>query len=103
MIKTLIWNIRPVRTQHDFQMVISMHREYGFFIVSLMEPFQKAGYIQRYRRRLGMDAAYSNINGKIWLLFDSVVEWELLIDTEQQVTIKVYHQDIGKHTMMTFV
>jgi len=50
-----------------------------------------------------MDAAYSNINGKIWLLFDSVVEWELLIDTEQQVTIKVYHQDIGKHTMMTFV
>ncbi|XP_009624636.1 uncharacterized protein [Nicotiana tomentosiformis] len=50
-----------------------------------------------------MDVAYSNINGKIWLFFDSVVEWELLIDVEQQVTIKVYHQVIGKYIMMTFV
>ncbi|XP_070046820.1 uncharacterized protein [Nicotiana tomentosiformis] len=32
-----------------------------------------------------------------------MVEWELLIDTEQQLTIKVYHQEIGKYIMMTFV
>ncbi|XP_009601161.2 uncharacterized protein [Nicotiana tomentosiformis] len=50
-----------------------------------------------------MDNAYSNINGKIWLFLDIVVEWELLIDTEQQVTIKVYHKDIGKHIILTFV
>ncbi|OIT29625.1 hypothetical protein A4A49_57336, partial [Nicotiana attenuata] len=83
MIKTLIWNIRSVRTQQAYQRMINMHKEYGFFIFSLMEPFQKDGHIQRYRIRLGMDAAYSNINGKIWLLFDSVMDWELLIDTEQ--------------------
>nr|XP_009759375.1 PREDICTED: uncharacterized protein LOC104211932 [Nicotiana sylvestris] len=50
-----------------------------------------------------MEAAISNVNGKIWLFFDSVVEWDLLIDTEQQMTIRVYHQDLGKYIMMTFV
>ncbi|XP_070045084.1 uncharacterized protein [Nicotiana tomentosiformis] len=80
-----------------------MQREHGFFIMALIEPFQNARHIQRYTRRLGMDTAVSNINGKIWLFFDVVVEWELLMDTEQQVTIKVYHQGIGKHIMMIFV
>ncbi|XP_016445653.1 uncharacterized protein LOC107770832 [Nicotiana tabacum] len=50
-----------------------------------------------------MDAAISNVNGKIWFFLDSVVQWDLLIDTEQQLTIRVYHQDIGKYIMMTFV
>nr|XP_016459646.1 PREDICTED: uncharacterized protein LOC107783182 [Nicotiana tabacum] len=50
-----------------------------------------------------MDAAISNVNGKIWIFLDSVVQWDLLIDTEQQLTIRVYHQDIGKYIMMTFV
>ncbi|XP_009622845.1 uncharacterized protein [Nicotiana tomentosiformis] len=50
-----------------------------------------------------MDAMMSNINGKFWLFFDIMIEWEVLLDTKQQVTIRVYHQDIGKHIMMTFV
>ncbi|XP_075077104.1 uncharacterized protein LOC142163855 [Nicotiana tabacum] len=50
-----------------------------------------------------MDAAISNINGKIWLFLDSVLQWDLLIDMEQQLTIRVYHQDIGKYIMITFV
>ncbi|XP_075100762.1 uncharacterized protein LOC142176621 [Nicotiana tabacum] len=68
-----------------------------------MEPLQKKKFLDKYRRRLGMEAAISNVNGKIWLFFDSVVEWDLLIDTEQQMTIRVYHQDLGKYIMMTFV
>ncbi|XP_019231860.1 PREDICTED: uncharacterized protein LOC109212648 [Nicotiana attenuata] len=68
-----------------------------------MEPFQKKGVIQRYRRRLNMETAYANINGQIWLFFDSVVEWELVEDTEQQVTVKALHHDLGQHMMMTFV
>ncbi|XP_070041212.1 uncharacterized protein [Nicotiana tomentosiformis] len=80
-----------------------MQRKHGFFIVTLMEPFPKPRYIQNYKRKLGMEDAISNVNGKIWLFFDAMVEWELVIDTEQQLTIKVYHQDIGKYIMMTFV
>ncbi|XP_070040187.1 uncharacterized protein LOC142177359 [Nicotiana tabacum] len=50
-----------------------------------------------------MKAAISNINGKIWLFLDDVVQWDVMIDTEQQLTIMIYHQDLGKHIMMTFV
>ncbi|XP_075087544.1 uncharacterized protein LOC142169569 [Nicotiana tabacum] len=67
-----------------------------------MEPFQKKGLIDRYRRRLNMETAYANINGQIWLFFDAVVEWELVEDTEQQVTVRVFHHDLGQHMMMTF-
>ncbi|OIT21068.1 hypothetical protein A4A49_61788, partial [Nicotiana attenuata] len=83
MIKTLIWNIRSIKTQQAFQRVVNMQKEHGFFIVALMEPFQKKKFIDKYKRRLGMEAAISNVNGKIWLFFDAVVEWDLLIDTEQ--------------------
>ncbi|XP_070054441.1 uncharacterized protein [Nicotiana tomentosiformis] len=94
MVKTLIWNIRSVKTQQAFQRVITMQKEHGFFIVALMEPFQTQGLIQTYRRRLGMEFAISNVNGKIWLFLDASVEWELLIDTDQQLIIKVYHQEL---------
>nr|XP_016515213.1 PREDICTED: uncharacterized protein LOC107831932 [Nicotiana tabacum] len=32
-----------------------------------------------------------------------VVEWELVEDTEQQVSVRVFHHDLGQHMMMTFV
>ncbi|XP_070010475.1 uncharacterized protein [Nicotiana sylvestris] len=50
-----------------------------------------------------MEAVMSNVNGKIWLFFVSIIKWEVMMDTEQQVTIRVYHQDISKHIIMTFV
>ncbi|XP_019248440.1 PREDICTED: uncharacterized protein LOC109227697 [Nicotiana attenuata] len=50
-----------------------------------------------------METTYANINGKIWLLFDAVVEWELVDDTEQQVTVRVLHHDLEQHMMMKFV
>ncbi|XP_070031692.1 uncharacterized protein [Nicotiana tomentosiformis] len=71
--------------------------------VALMEPFQKKGLIERYKRKLNMETAYTNINGQIWLFFDAVVEWELVKDTEQQETVRVFHHDLGQHMMMTFV
>ncbi|XP_070026034.1 uncharacterized protein [Nicotiana sylvestris] len=103
MIKTLIWNIRSVNTQQAFPRVINMQREHNFFVIALIEPFQKKGFINRYRRRLNMDTAYSNINGQLWLLFDAIVKWELVEDTEQQVTVKVFHHDLGQHMIMIFV
>ncbi|XP_019230803.1 PREDICTED: uncharacterized protein LOC109211692 [Nicotiana attenuata] len=50
-----------------------------------------------------METAYANINGQIWLFFDAVAEWELVEDTEQQVTVRVLHHDLGQHMMMAFV
>ncbi|XP_075099054.1 uncharacterized protein LOC142175943 [Nicotiana tabacum] len=54
-----------------------MQREYGFFVITLMDPFQNQRLIQNYRRRLGMEVAISNINGKIWLFLDVVVQWDV--------------------------
>nr|XP_016462131.1 PREDICTED: uncharacterized protein LOC107785362 [Nicotiana tabacum] len=45
----------------------------------------------------------SNINRTIWIFIETGVEWELIMDTEQQVTIKVFHQEISRHIIMTFV
>ncbi|XP_070048553.1 uncharacterized protein [Nicotiana tomentosiformis] len=98
-----MWNIRSVNTQQAFPSVINMNREHNFCIVALMEPFQKKGLIERYKRRLNMETAYTNINGQIWLFFNAVVEWELVEDTEQQVTVRVFHHDLGQRMMMTFV
>ncbi|XP_075076865.1 uncharacterized protein LOC142163474 [Nicotiana tabacum] len=81
----------------------SVQREYGFYIIALMEPFLNCRHIQKYKRRLGMEAVMSNVNGKIWLFFVSIIKWEVMMDTEQQVTFRVYHQDISKHIIMTFV
>ncbi|XP_075103615.1 uncharacterized protein LOC142178185 [Nicotiana tabacum] len=50
-----------------------------------------------------METYFSNLNGKIWLFFDAMIEWELIIETDQQVTAKLFHHDIGQHIMMTFV
>ncbi|XP_070031030.1 uncharacterized protein [Nicotiana tomentosiformis] len=77
--------------------------EHNFCVVALMETFQKKGLIDRYRRKLNMETAYTNINEKIWLLFDAMVEWVLVEDTEKQVTVRVFHHDLGQHMMITFV
>nr|XP_009786193.1 PREDICTED: uncharacterized protein LOC104234340 [Nicotiana sylvestris] len=50
-----------------------------------------------------MESASANINGQIWLFFDIVVEWKLAEDTEQHVTVRVLHHDLGQHMVMTFV
>lgn len=68
-------------SEQAFPRVINRHREHKFCVIALMEPLQKAGHIQRYRRRLNMETAYSNLNGKIWLFFDAVVERELVLET----------------------
>nr|XP_009760649.1 PREDICTED: uncharacterized protein LOC104212974 [Nicotiana sylvestris] len=36
-------------------------------------------------------------------LKSSVVEWELVGDTEQQMTVRVFYHDLGQHMMMTFI
>ncbi|OIS97071.1 hypothetical protein A4A49_60549, partial [Nicotiana attenuata] len=76
--KTLIWNTRSVNTQLVFPRVINMQMEPNFFVIALMEPFQNARHIQRYRRKLYMEVAFSNINGKIWL-FLCCRGWELVL------------------------
>ncbi|XP_059306396.1 uncharacterized protein LOC132057813 [Lycium ferocissimum] len=94
---------RSVNTQQAFQRLINMQRQCKCFIIALMEPFQNCRHLQKYKRRLGMEAALSNTNGKIWVFLDSEMQWEIVLDTEQQLTLKLQHQGIEKDFLATFV
>ncbi|XP_060170365.1 uncharacterized protein LOC132601283 [Lycium barbarum] len=50
-----------------------------------------------------MEAAISNKNGKIWVFVDATVQWEVIMDEDQQITLKIHHQDIEKDIIATFV
>lgn len=38
-----------------------------------------------------------------FFVIESPLVWELVMETEKQITIKMYHQDIGKYIICTFV
>lgn len=63
--KVLFWNVRFVRTQNSFYRIQLLQKFYKFSIISLMEPFQDRRQIHKYKRRLGLDYANYNSNGKI--------------------------------------
>ncbi|KAG5621185.1 hypothetical protein H5410_006403 [Solanum commersonii] len=54
-----------------------------------MEPFQDIQKLERYQQRLGMQHVVSNINGKIWAFMEADVEYEVVSDSEQQITLKL--------------
>ncbi|XP_059301959.1 uncharacterized protein LOC132053883 [Lycium ferocissimum] len=68
-----------------------------------MEPFQNCRHIQKYKRRLGMEEVIANSNGKIWVFIDVAVQMEILMNTDQQLSLKLHHQDLGTDFIATFV
>ncbi|XP_060170642.1 uncharacterized protein LOC132601578 [Lycium barbarum] len=53
--------------------------------------------------RLGMNFIGYNCNGKIWYFEEDGVDVEVLMDTDQQKTIKLFLQDKGKDIITTLV
>ncbi|KAH0682719.1 hypothetical protein KY290_021318 [Solanum tuberosum] len=49
----------------DFHRVQMLHRHHKFVLIALMEPFQDARNIQKYKRRLAMQYVNYNANGQI--------------------------------------
>nr|XP_016457134.1 PREDICTED: uncharacterized protein LOC107781021 [Nicotiana tabacum] len=52
-----------------FERLITMQRQYHFKFIGIMEPKQKKLKLERYRRRIGLLQAFSNVSNKIWLSF----------------------------------
>ncbi|XP_059310266.1 uncharacterized protein LOC132061469 [Lycium ferocissimum] len=50
-----------------------------------------------------MEEAISNYNGKIWIFIDSEIQWEILMNTDQQITLKVHYPNLGTSIISTFV
>ncbi|XP_060190706.1 uncharacterized protein LOC132619967 [Lycium barbarum] len=68
-----------------------------------MEPFQHVSKIQQYIRIIGMPYAKSNCNGKIYFFVNDNVDVEILQDTAQQITVKLYFQQFDKHMVTSLV
>ncbi|XP_059285140.1 uncharacterized protein LOC132038497 [Lycium ferocissimum] len=68
-----------------------------------MEPFQQATQIQHYRRRLTMHTALSNNNGKVWVFIAENIEVEVLLDSSQQVTLRLFFQEFNQELITTLV
>lgn len=83
-LKALFWNVRSVRTQNSFHRIQMLHR---FFIIALMQPFQRVYQIQRYKRKLGMQYVNYNINGKIWTFIKDQINVTDSSNTEQQLSL----------------
>ncbi|XP_060200473.1 uncharacterized protein LOC132628728 [Lycium barbarum] len=68
-----------------------------------MEPYQQAYKLESYRRRLGIKTAMSNVSGKIWSFIDEEYEVTVLMDTDQQLTLKLFHWDTNLDMIVTLV
>ncbi|XP_059311003.1 uncharacterized protein LOC132062446 [Lycium ferocissimum] len=80
-----------------------MHNKYRFCLTGLMEPFQQAYKLDSYRRRLGLKTALCNISGKIWAFVDEDHEVTVLIDSVQQMTLKLENCDTHAEIIVTLV
>lgn len=101
MMKELIGNIKSVKSQRAFHKVQMLHRHHKFIFIALMEPFQQVRYIQKYKIRLGMAQANANSNRKIWYFVKEGIEVEIISNTNQQVTLKLFIQEWNRTLITT--
>ncbi|XP_070034821.1 uncharacterized protein [Nicotiana tomentosiformis] len=103
MDNVLIWNIRSVNTQKAFQRLINLHRKYNFYLIGLIESWQDINKLEVYRRKLGIESAFVNVNGMIWAFIDEDIDVEVLIDMDQELIPKLFHRVVSKGLIGTLV
>ncbi|XP_059302067.1 uncharacterized protein LOC132053997 [Lycium ferocissimum] len=59
--------------------------------------------MESYRRRLGLETAICNISGKIWAFVDEEYEVTVLIESVQQLTLKLFNWDVDMELVVTLV
>lgn len=103
MMKSIFWNFTPVNTQHAFTRLQILNSHHKFFLIVLMEPFQQAGQIQRFMRKLNMQSVAINISGKVWFFLRDNVDMKIISDSDQQISIKIMIPQDLKHMLISMV
>ncbi|XP_060211977.1 uncharacterized protein LOC132639556 [Lycium barbarum] len=80
-----------------------MHNRHKFFLVGLMEPFQQSYKLESYRRRLGIDTALCNVSGKIWAFVNEDYQVTVMIDSVQQLTLKLHNVNSEEKLIVTLL
>nr|XP_009762621.1 PREDICTED: uncharacterized protein LOC104214623 [Nicotiana sylvestris] len=99
----LIWNIRSVNTQQAFERLTKMHRQNHYEFVGLMEPKQQAKKLERYRNKIGLAQAISNVSNKIWAFIDEVFEVTVMYNMVQQLTLRLFHTESHVEFVLTLI
>lgn len=77
-----------------------LYNFYKILFIRLLEPFQQIRRINKYKRRLKMDTAIANSNGKIYFFINQDVELIVVQDTKQQLSLLIKQQS---HSQSFFV
>ncbi|XP_075088531.1 uncharacterized protein LOC142170503 [Nicotiana tabacum] len=99
----LIWNKRSVNTQKAFERLAKMHRQNHYDFVGLMEPKQQAKKLERYRNKIGLAQAISNVSNKIWAFIDEVFEVTVMYNMVQQLTLRLFHTESHVEFVLTLI
>ncbi|XP_070017840.1 uncharacterized protein [Nicotiana sylvestris] len=99
----LIWNIRSVNTQQAFERLTNMHRQKHYDFVGLMEPKQQAKKLERYRNKVGLAQAISNVSNKIWAFIDELFEVTVMYNMVQQLTLRLFHTESHVEFVLTLI
>ncbi|XP_047253595.1 uncharacterized protein LOC124887729 [Capsicum annuum] len=59
--------------------------------------------IEDYRRRLGIQHVVVNMSGKIWDFMESTMEYTIISDEEQQISLRLENQNTGVIVVVTLV
>ncbi|XP_019234735.1 PREDICTED: uncharacterized protein LOC109215174 [Nicotiana attenuata] len=99
----LIWNIRSVKKKQAFERLINMNKQHHFQFIGIVEPKQKPRKLEWYRRKKGMLQACGNVSNKIWVFVDEDHDVDILINMEQQMTMRITNMDTQVSITVTFV
>lgn len=86
-----------------FEKLITMHRQHHFEFIGIMEPKQNVQKFKKYRRKIGLAQAFTNVTNKIWNFIDENFEVMVLYDMEQQMTLKLFHTETHIELVLTLV
>lgn len=92
-----------MNTQKTFIRLITLQRRYHFYFIGIMKPFQDSHNIEDYRARLGMQHAVENSSRKIWAFCDAIVDYIVIRDEVQEMTLKLHNQEAGMSVVVTLV
>ncbi|XP_075096320.1 uncharacterized protein LOC142174426 [Nicotiana tabacum] len=99
----LFWNVRSVNTMKAFERLVIMQRQHHFQFIGIMELMQRATKLEWYRRKIGMLQVYANVSNKIWVFVDEDHGVDIIINMDQQMTLKITNMDSGRSLIVTFV
>lgn len=86
MIKSLYWNTRSINTDGALERLKQMINFEKYLIIAISKPFYKKDKLEKYKKILGYQNAYSTCNSQIWLFWNNNLDCQILDTDDQQVS-----------------